>query len=413
MLRKQEKLSKISRGYKTLEALGPEHEFSIVDEELRPLPIADTILKRLCGRIINTVSFRDFALGNELQKHVLELKATKPFRSPRVFEETMYEAVLKALDVAEAFRATLLGSGMHPTLRLDEAEVWDHRDKEIYKAFDEIFGLRQHGWLNIQSFQLNLSYRNECEAVKLYNILAKVIPYIPAISASSPVYESGLGEFADNRLHYYMTSQEKIPSIAEELVPEPIDSFDSYRSLTIHRYSKDLMDVGAPSCLIGKDWVNSRGATIRFDRRAIEIRVMDEQDCIKSDVALSSFARALLRGLLSCDEGGSEVMGLDRSALVQNLNSIIRNGLDSKIVHAEHRTARDLCRSLYDIAHESATQEEKGFLWIVKKRIEDGNLSERIRNHVEKRAQKTDLSEAIFDVYSELVQSLRKNEIYE
>ena len=143
-----------TRRYRTNEVLGPEHEFSIVDEYLHPLPVVDQLIKKLYGRIKNSVAMSGYDLGKELQAHVAELKAVKPFVSPRIFEETMHRAVLEISEAVEGFGAILLGLGMHPTLCLNEVKVWSHRDRGIYEAFDQIFGLRQHGWLNIQSFQL-------------------------------------------------------------------------------------------------------------------------------------------------------------------------------------------------------------------------------------------------------------------
>jgi len=42
----------------TLEVLGPEHEFSLVDGNLHPLPIVDTIIKELNGRIVNYMAYQ-------------------------------------------------------------------------------------------------------------------------------------------------------------------------------------------------------------------------------------------------------------------------------------------------------------------------------------------------------------------
>jgi hypothetical protein len=58
--------------YKTLEVLGPEHEFSVVNEELKAMPIVDEILKDFHGRIVNFVKQPRFTFGKELQLHVLE-----------------------------------------------------------------------------------------------------------------------------------------------------------------------------------------------------------------------------------------------------------------------------------------------------------------------------------------------------
>jgi gamma-glutamyl:cysteine ligase YbdK (ATP-grasp superfamily) len=388
--------------------LGPEHEFSIVDEHLKPLPIVDLVIKRLCGRIKNNVYFSGFIFGKELQKHVAEFKGVTPFRSPLSFEETMYQAILKILDVLDNFGAQLLGTGMHPTLCLNEAKVWDHKDKKIYEAFDKIFNIRQHGWLNIQSFHLNISYMNEAEAVRLYNGLINVLPYISAISAASPIYESEFGNFVDNRLHFYKINQMRVPSIAGDIVPKPIDCFKSYRHLTIEKFSFDLMKINAPTCIINKEWINSRGIIFRFDRKAIEIRIMDEQECIKSDVALSCFIRALLRGLMQSDE-----LNLPHPLLVKDLNSIIKNGLNAKVYHPQASIAREVCRYLLDIAYEHASEEERSYLWIIQKRINAGNLSEIIAKYVRRRLRRTTLTEAITSVYSKLAIKLRKNQIFE
>jgi len=399
--------SRRSGRYGTIEVLGPEHEFSIVDEHLHPLPIVDQIIKRLCGRIKNNVAMSGYALGKELQAHVAELKAEKPFASPQIFEETMHRAVLEISEAVEGFGAMLLGLGMHPTLRLNEAEVWSHRDRKIYDAFDGIFGLRQHGWLNIQSFQLNLPYLNEDEAVRLYNTVASVLPYLPAVSASSPIYESRFGEYVDNRLHFYRINQERIPSITGDIAPKPIDSFETYLNLTIRRYSTDLEAAGAPEFMLNREWINSRGAIFRFDRRALEIRIMDEQECIKSDVALSCFIRSLLRGLMR----GEETVP-PHPLLVKDLQAVIRDGLNARVSHASSSTARGVCRHFYKVAHDNSSEEERGYLEVIKKRIEGGNLSDLISDRVRRRAQRTDLEEAILSVYLTLAEKLKRNEIY-
>ena len=167
--------------------LGPEHEYSIVDEELKALSIVDKIMKDFHGRIVNFVEMPHFTFGKELQTHVMEIKPNAPFKSPVAFDGTMQEAVLTLQDfLRQRYHASLLGTGMHPLLRLEETGVWSHRHRQIYEAYSRIFNLQQHGWLNIQSFQLNLPYSNEQDGVRLHNLLANICPYLPAFTASSP-----------------------------------------------------------------------------------------------------------------------------------------------------------------------------------------------------------------------------------
>lgn len=395
--------------YWTLEVLGPEHEFSIVDEKLTPLPIVDRVIRDVHGRVANIVSLGQCSFGKELQAHVAEFKANKPFSSPEAFEETMQGAVDSILTLlSKRYNARLLGSGMHPSLMLNNARVWSHRDRQIYQAMSKIFNLNQHGWLNIQSFQLNLPYKNESEAVRLYNALSNVLPYLPALAASSPIYESKIGDYLDNRLHFYSTNQLKVPSITGKVIPEYVSSFQEYEKVTVRQYSQDLAKLNAPKCLLNKEWLNSRGAVIRFDRRAIEIRILDEQESVKSDVALSCFIRAALRGILVDDEYPQ----LPHETLVENLNHVVRDGLEASVKHPKGKTAKQLCQYLLKIAAKNATPEEKKYFNVIEQRIDRGSLSALILKEVAKRGQRTDLKEAVFNVYSSLANCLEKNSVY-
>jgi gamma-glutamyl:cysteine ligase YbdK (ATP-grasp superfamily) len=195
--------------------------------------------------------------------------------------------------------------------------------------------------------------------------------------------------------------------MAGDIIPEYINSFKEYRQITINNYTEELQKLKAPECLLNKEWLNSRGAVFRFDRKAIEIRIMDEQECIKTDVALSCFIRASLREMLSRRE-----LYLPREVLIEDLNSVIKGGLKAKVQHPRGPTARDVCRYHFRMALESASLEEKKYLPIIKKRIEEGSLSNLIRRDVLKKAQKTDLGEAILSIYLRLVENLIENKVY-
>ncbi|MCJ7469035.1 glutamate-cysteine ligase family protein, partial [Candidatus Bathyarchaeota archaeon] len=219
-------------------------------------------------------------------------------------------------------------------------------------------------------------------------------------------YEDRVGENVDNRLRFYRENQLEIPSVTGDVVPDYVSSFSQYREKVIGRYSMELAAAGADKILLNKEWVNSRGVIFRFDRRALEIRVMDEQECVKSDVALSCFTRALLRGLMK--EENTDLLPHD--LLVNDFNMIVAGGLKATIQHPQGRTAKQVCQHYLRIASKNATGEEKKYLPIMEKRIERGNLSEIISEDVRRRSQKTELHEAIVDVYQRLMKSLINNQ---
>jgi gamma-glutamyl:cysteine ligase YbdK (ATP-grasp superfamily) len=366
------------------------------------------MIKDFHGRIVNFVEQPGFTFGKELQLHVMEIKPNKPFKLPENFEETMQEAVLTLTDFLESkYHAYLLGTGMHPLLKLEETKVWPHRHRQIYQAYSKVFNLNQHGWLNIQSFQLNIPYSSEENAVLMHNILAEICAYLPAISAASPIYEGKFGVYVDNRLHFYRINQKEVRSVAGDVIPEYVVSFGQYKEEIIEKYSLDLARKSVGKCLLYKDWVNSRGAIFRFDRKAVEIRVMDEQECIKSDVALSCFLRALLKGLMK-----DKPALLPHETLVKDFNAVITAGLNAEVLHPKGKTARQVCEHFFKVAWENATEEEKKYLWVIQKRIEEGSLSETIKRNVQRKAQKTDFKEALISVYSNLIKSLLNNQPY-
>ncbi len=335
----------------------------------------------------------------------MEIKANQPFRTPQEFEETMHNAVTTLNGIVQKHGAQLLGTGMHPLLHLSDTGVWQHYHKKIYNEYGKIFDLHRHGWLNIQSFHLNLPYQKEADAAQIHNQLAILCTYLPAITASSPIFEGKEGPDVDNRLQFYKANQKEVPSVAGEVIPEYVSSLGGYKRDVIGRYSKDLAAAGADKTLLNREWVNSRGIIFRFDRCALEVRVMDEQECVKSDVALACFIRAALRGLIASDAELSP-----HELLVKDFNAVIKDGLNAKASSPHGKTARQVCQHYLNVAAENADDDEKQYLWLVKRRIEEGSLSDLIRARVQRRAEKTDFQEAIIDVYSTLINCLGVNE---
>jgi gamma-glutamyl:cysteine ligase YbdK (ATP-grasp superfamily) len=391
--------------YNSLEVLGPEHEYALVNQDLKPLPISDKIIKDYCGRTINFIELPDFTFGKELQLHVMEIKANHPFKGPVEFEATMHKAASTLNQIVEKHGAKLLGTGMHPFLKFQDTAVWPHYHRKIYSEYGKIFNFQQHGWLNIQSFHLNLPYQKEADATQIHNQLANLCTYLPAITASSPIFESKIGPDVDNRLQFYKVNQKEVPSITGDVIPEYVSSLEEYKHDVIGRYSKGLADAGADKTLLNREWVNSRGIIFRFDRCALEVRVMDEQECVKMDVALSCFIRAALRGLIAVD---AEL--LPHPVLVKDFNAVVKDGLNAVVSSPNGKTARQVCMHYLKLAEENADVEEKKYLPFVQRRIEGGNLSELIRGRVLRRAEKTCFQEAIVDVYSTLINCLGNNE---
>ena len=309
--------------------------------------------------------FGGILVSKELQKHAIELIPARP-GSLGFLEGNLYQGL------SELYRATnhefgFMGLGMHPLLKLDETAYWDHDEQEYYQAYDRLFNIKQHGWLNIQALQINIPYAGKDELVAMFNKIRSLMPYLVAVSASSPMVEGKLTPYMDNRLVYYRQNQAAIPEICHDILPEKLERVDDYVQINRQIYS-ELKKCKAE--ILCREWVNSRGVIVRFTRKCLEVKAIDEQECLHSDMAFSAFLLALLRSELELEE--------DRSSLLAMLEEAMHSGVAGMRPELER---------LFVAAEKSATIEERRYLPLVAKRIEQGSLAE---NMVQKLKEETD-----------------------
>ncbi|MDD4650775.1 MAG: glutamate-cysteine ligase family protein [Methanothrix sp.] len=344
----------LHKALKAVSPIGTEHEYSINDRNGRPLAISDRIIERIAGRVDHEVHFGGILVSKELQKHAIELIPARP-GSLSFLESNLYQGL------CELYRATnydygFMGLGMHPLLRLEETAYWDHDEQEYYQAYDRLFDIKQHGWLNIQALQINIPYADNEELIAMFNKIRSLIPYLVAVSASSPMVEGKLTPYMDNRLVYYRKNQAAIPDICHDILPEKLQKVDDYVQIN-RRIYRQLKRCEAS--ILCREWVNSRGVIVRFTRKCLEIKAIDEQECLHSDMAFSAFLLALLRSELSLEE--------DESALLEMLEKAMRRGVAGM---------RPELEKLFIAAERSATAEEMRYLPLIAKRIEQGSLAE-------------------------------------
>jgi len=98
--------------------------------------------------------------------------------------------------------------------------------------------------------------------------------------------------------------------------------------------------------------------------------------------------------------------------VVNDFNIVIEKGLNTLTENPNERTARKVYQFFHKIAWKNMLLEEKKYLPIVKKRIDQGSLPDLIRERVLRRAQRTDFEEAVVGAYSKLAESLMDNQPY-
>lgn len=393
--------------------LGIEIEYMLVDKKtLNIQPKSDLILKSLAGQQVNEVELGDIAISNELVMHVLELKnnGPKPINAP--ISDHFQKAILDLQPLLEQHHLLLLPTGAHPWMDPHKETVrWPYDNKAIYNQYDAIFDCKGHGWANLQSMHVNLPYANQEEFGQLHNVIRLILPLIPALAASTPILDGVPTGMLDSRLYYYEENQKRLSTISGDLIPEFIRTEQEYHEQILEPMYQEISPYD-PERILQYPWLNSRAAIPKFDQKAIEIRIIDSQECVSADIAIAVALFEILKHWQSASD-----YYLDFPCETQRLKRIFdqasKKGFATLIDDVEllnqwrlpHRTMtlRDVWSLLIE---QVSSQLQHPHQTALEHILKHGNLSERILRALGKRINKS----ALTRVYSQLTHCLIANE---
>lgn len=323
------------------QGFGIELEYMLVEaERLDISPRADWLLAEASGDITEEYVSGELAWNNELALHVIEFKCCDPAPRLSSLAAKFQDEVRLANGMLATAGMRLMPTGMHPWMDPErESRTWPHANREIYQAFDRIFSCKGHGWSNLQSMHLNLPFSGDAEFRRLHGAIRFLLPILPGLTASSPLMDGILTGTADNRLAVYRTNCARVPSVTGSVIPEPVTTIEQYQREILGRIYEDLAPLDPQGVLAG-EWVNARGAIARFERMAIEIRVLDVQECPAMDLAFAALIVQTLKFL--CTEAHASLQALedwDTRLLARYLGAVVAEGErtaihDSAYLHA-------------------------------------------------------------------------------
>lgn len=276
---------------------GIELEYMIVDRHtLAVMPLADALLQA-AARSAPTDSHARFGWSNEIVLHLIEIKNARPEPALEPMAAEFQAEAHAANRLLRPLGAQLMPGAMHPWMNpAAETRLWPHDDAPIYQAYDRIFGCRKHGQANLQSMHLNLPFADDGEFARLHAAVRIVLPILPALAASSPIADGKPSGFLDTRMEAYRTATERVPSVTGRVIPDTVGSRAEYQDQVLAPMYRDIA-ARDPHGILRHEWLNARGAIPRFDRNAIELRVIDVQECPQADLAIAAAATAVIRAL--------------------------------------------------------------------------------------------------------------------
>lgn len=373
---------------------GIELEYMIVDRKtLAVVPIADELLRKLTGVFASEARNGQLGWSNELVLHLLELKNIDPQPDISSLSVAFQGEIRRISKALESMNARLMPTGMHPWMNpRTETRLWPHEQAEIYLAYDHIFDCRRHGWANLQSMHLNMPFANDDEFARLHAAVRLLLPILPAIAASSPIAEGGYSGFLDFRMANYCEHQLKVPSTIGRVIPETVSSAAAYEAKILAPMYREIAALD-PEEMLQHEWLNARGEIPRFDRNAIEIRVIDTQECSSADFAIAAAAINIVHALYSEAYAPLvEQQSITTEALVGIMHDCIRDAEQAVIDNAEYLrlmgfpdtdcTAGVLWRHLIESAMPVEPRQGKSCRETLQAILREGPLARRILNAI-------------------------------
>ena len=396
------------------EAYGIELEYMIVDKTtMKILPITDRILQRMSGNLSGDYENGRITWSNELVLHVIVLKTTGPDRELSDLAVEFQKNIRQINGLLADENAMLLGTGMHPSMSPKEKRLWPHDNNEIYEIYDKIFDCRGHGWSNLQSMHINLPFADDDEFRRLHTAIRFLLPILPGLTASSPVTESKTTGYLDSRLLEYQQNQKRVPSITGLVIPEPVKSKAEYHDVIFKKVWNDIAPHD-PDEMLREEWLNSRGAIARFDRDAIEIRILDTQECPAMDIAIAALVTVVLKKLVA-----GKIISFDSqiSQTTENLKAIfdgtVKDAENSTILDFNYLRAwnlpakptnnSDLWKKIWvdlELKNELPTHQTQ----LIEELFRKGSLATRILNRLQ--------FDPLTDVYQDLARSLQDGTVF-
>lgn len=317
---------------------GIELEYMIIDRDsLSILPIADELLHKLAGEYVAEVECGRLAWSNEIVLHQIELKIAHPEPDIESLPALFQSEILRINGELESMGARLMPSAMHPWMNpRQETKLWPHDHAEIYRTYDRIFDCKRHGWANLQSMHLNLPFADDAEFARLHAAIRLLLPILPALAASSPIAESCPAGFLDCRMQNYLTHQMKVPATMGKVIPDTITSRAAYETQILTPMYHEIAALD-PEDVLQQEWLNVRGAVARFMRNAIEIRVIDVQECPHADLAIAAVVRDVVHALYEQQTASlADQQAISTDSLVKILHDCIRDAEQARITDQEY-----------------------------------------------------------------------------
>jgi gamma-glutamyl:cysteine ligase YbdK (ATP-grasp superfamily) len=380
--------------------------------------IAEQLLRAFAGHEASDVARGALGWSNELVRHVVEIKNVAPTAALAALPARFHDEIRAANRLLAAVGARLMPTAMHPWMDpVADTVLWEDAG-EIYRTYDRIYDCRGHGWANLQSMHVNLPFADDAQFARLHAAIRLVLPLLPALAASSPFAEGKSTGVADFRLENYRSICALTPSVSGRVIPDTVDSRLEYETSILAPMYAEIAPHD-PDGVLRYEWLNSRGAIPRFDRDAVEIRLVDVQECPHADVAIAAAIVTVVRRLYDEEPASlADQQAIDTASLHDALLATIRDADEAIIDDSSYlrtiglsplaQRAGDIWLALLEARPPDACQDDDWWRPVIEVILREGPLARRIVRAVGSNGDRDRLR----DVYGRLCDCLEDGRMF-
>ncbi|MGE3769784.1 MAG: YbdK family carboxylate-amine ligase [Bdellovibrionales bacterium] len=334
-------------------SVGIELELGLVNPE--------TLLPMNCARdVLESLDSERF--HQEPAAHILEV-TTGICTNVKQAEDELAARIREARTAAENIcHARLCGTGRLTLLKTADAQLYD---SDRYTLLQERRQVLHRRFNSMQGMHMHLGMRNAEECVRYHNFFTHFLPHILAISASTPVDDSGVTGLACAR----PIAGESLPIAG---LPYHFNTWDEYQALC-----KTLAQTDSISSLKDLYW------DLRPSPRlgTLEIRTPDQPATLAEAMALAAFIHCLA---LWFEEHSSWINEMPRPntwRMRDNKWRVMRYGLDAQLITSNrgdtHGLKTDIALWLKRLEDIIARQGYQPQIEVLQQVLQRGNSSQR------------------------------------
>ncbi|MBM3176726.1 MAG: hypothetical protein FJZ78_01850 [Bacteroidetes bacterium] len=366
---------------------------------------------------VYSLSFQGpYQLFRSPQPGIIRLTANTARQNINYLDYGLAETVVAINTKLAAHKMCLMPGSMHPLSKSSELAGFMPANPSE-EAMAKLFTPSGHGWLNRAGCDVRLSFLDDDEFSRLHAAARIILPIVPALTASSPVFEGMRTGLRSNSWKNFIDRYSKFPDLQAGEIPEPVFSEKKYEETILDPIRKMVASKGLGEVL-SAEVINARAVTADFKSKEIVIQSTESQECPAAQMAVSRLIMEAIRAMANEQWVTHEQQ---MRAVTSNLAGLIiesaEGGMGAEVFSSEYlsffgmddtKTIREVWRHIFETLSLNPEKPLARYEQELSVILQQGSLSDRVLTVLGENPQQ----DQVLSVYKNLCDCLNQNRLF-